>query len=286
MLTGVRDWVIHHPMLSGMAVLAAGMVIRLLDIFVFRLDERWGEIILSKTLLCLLVLAFLLATGAGFSAIGLKREGAVSSALLGLLVTALALACGYVAELVVLHGRGLQGRLELAAMDPKTGLSGAATFAAFLLAGNIINSLAEEGLFRGLLPLLFATRMGPLTALALSAVLFGAWHLPWAAKALLEGGETNVPLVLVSNFVPQVLLGLVWGYLYVRTGNLWACLVSHTLVNSAVNFLHVRAGGMLDEALPTRMGVFTAVMLAGVLALGLLDGAARPMWNQPWLRRG
>lgn len=92
--------------------------------------------------------------------------------------------------------------------------------------------LLVAGVFRWM----FRRKAGPWTALLLCALLFGLWHLPWALKALLK--KSGAPAVLIAwqlltNFLPQALMGIVWGYLYMRTGNLWRPWAAHTLTNSA-----------------------------------------------------
>ncbi len=77
--------------------------------------------------------------------------------------------------------------LTLRAVDPKTGMTGGAAFAAFLIAGNVINSFMEEGLFRGIMLPHFLQRMRFRTANLLQASLFAAWHLVWPIKAYLNG---------------------------------------------------------------------------------------------------
>jgi membrane protease YdiL (CAAX protease family) len=52
-------------------------------------------------------------------------------------------------------------------------------------------------------------------AILITAVLFAAIHLSW------------------TNFGVLFVLGVALGYLYERTGNLWACMVLHGLFNGA-----------------------------------------------------
>jgi membrane protease YdiL (CAAX protease family) len=54
--------------------------------------------------------------------------------------------------------------LILRAVAPKTGMTGGAAFAFLLIAGNVINSLMEECLFRGLMLSHFLPRMRFATA--------------------------------------------------------------------------------------------------------------------------
>jgi uncharacterized protein len=77
---------------------------------------------------------------------------------------------------------GSSSSLQFAAIDPKAGVSGGFMFATFLVLRNFVNSFMEEGLFRGVMIPLFRTRLSSWQAIWLQAVLFGAWHLPWAMK--------------------------------------------------------------------------------------------------------
>jgi membrane protease YdiL (CAAX protease family) len=54
----------------------------------------------------------------------------------------------------------------------------------------------------------------------LQAFLFASWHLPWVLKGY-QMGELKTPsdvaFGVIANFVPQLVLGMVWGYLYLKT---------------------------------------------------------------------
>lgn len=279
----MRTLALEHPIAIALGLLLVAGLFRLIDIFVLRLDEAWGEIIISKIAGCLLLLAFLAATGTGVAALGFHARALGPSVLLGVGLTLGALLAGYAAEFVVAARSGDAPVIKLMAVDPKSGLVGASGFALFLLAGNFINSFAEEGLFRGVLMPLFQREVDPLTALLASAILFGLWHLPWALKATLDKSTAGaLGWHLLANFLPQALLGIVWGYLYMRTGNLWGPWAAHTLTNSAVNFLHVRSAAALDAALSMRMAIYTAAMLLGLLVIQRVSQAYSLPMLEPW----
>jgi membrane protease YdiL (CAAX protease family) len=125
--------------------------------------------------------------------------------------------------------------LQFAAIDPKAGVSGGFLFALWLVLGNFVNSFMEEGLFRGVMIPSCLTRLSFWQTNWLQAILFGAWHLPWALKWYQTGiietpGEITMGVVV--NFFPQILLGLVWGYMFLKTGSLWTPWIAHTLTNA------------------------------------------------------
>jgi membrane protease YdiL (CAAX protease family) len=95
------------------------------------------------------------------------------------------------------------------AIDPKSGLAGAAGFALVLFIGNLVNSFAEEDLFRGVLIPLFLREAAPWAAPLIAAFLFGVWHIPWALKvALSDSGAAAEPLAwrVLANFLPEALV--------------------------------------------------------------------------------
>jgi membrane protease YdiL (CAAX protease family) len=280
----IRSFSLEHPIAAVLALLLIAGLFRVVDIFVLRLDERWGEIILSKIVGVVLVLGFLALTGAGLSAGGFHSRAAVPSVLLGAGLTVAAMFLGYVADFVTQAQHGAHPAIQIAPIDPKSGLAGATAFGLLLVVGNLVNSFAEEGLFRGVQIPLLMREIAPWLALAFSALLFGLWHLPWALKAITASQSASVSLsgAIVANFVPQALLGLVWAYLYLRTGNLWGSFAAHTLTNSAVNFVHIRSSEGMDTGIPLRMATFTIVMILGMAVIWYVSKRYELSEVQPW----
>jgi hypothetical protein len=94
------------------------------------LDERLGEIILSKALGFALVVLFLGLAGRRLRDIGLHSRGLAPSLIIGASVALLALVAGYAIELLAL---GSNASLQFAAIDPKAGVSGGFLFALWLV---------------------------------------------------------------------------------------------------------------------------------------------------------
>jgi len=86
-----------------------------------------------------------------------------------------------------------------------------------LLVIAVIPALGEEVLFRGVLQNIFQKSFGhtqPHAAIWLAAFVFSAIHLQF------------------YGLVPRMLLGALFGYLYVWSGNLWYPIVAHFANNS------------------------------------------------------
>jgi uncharacterized protein len=69
-MNSIRLHTFQRPVLTGILLMLIALGFRLIDIFVLRLDERLGEIILSKALGFGLVLLFVWAIGKKLSSIG------------------------------------------------------------------------------------------------------------------------------------------------------------------------------------------------------------------------
>lgn len=92
-----------------------------------------------------------------------------------------------------------------------------------LLVMALVAALSEELFFRGLLQQLFIkNRLNPHIAIILTAILFSAFHLQF------------------FGFLPRLFLGIVLGYLYHITQNLWVPMVAHFFNNAfAVVSVHL-----------------------------------------------
>jgi membrane protease YdiL (CAAX protease family) len=266
-------------MLAPLALLAIALLLRILDIFVLRLDERLGEIILSKSLGFALVVGYTWWVGQRLTAIGLHTRRLGAALAVGVSLTLAAFVIAGVVQVLTLEPAAA---LTLQAVDPKAGLAGGGAFAALLIAGNVVNSFMEEGLFRGIMLTHFLRRKGFGTANVLQAVLFAAWHLVWPLKAYLAGevSATGVIAQTASLLLGTFVAALVYGYLFWRTGSLWAPWIAHFLNNTTLNLVQVQsAAGELQPAM-----VMSVVV---VIALAFLAFAVEPIakrLNMPHLR--
>lgn len=101
-----------------------------------------------------------------------------------------------------------------------------AHLAALLLPLLVVNSLFEEGLFRGLLQSSLSPRLGRPAAVGVQALLFSAWHLPHTLHA--PAGES------LYYLAATLLVGLSLGVVVVVEGSLLTPVVVHTLWNLGV----------------------------------------------------
>ena len=254
----------QKPILTGILLMLIALIFRLIDIFVLRLDERLGEIILSKTLGFLLVLSFVWVIGQKPGSIGFHCRRLGEGILIGVVITVLPFLIAYTVEWIGLGQMGQEPRFLFSAIDPKAGVTGGLLFASWLVIGNFINSFMEEGLFRGVMLNLNRVRLSLAKSNWLQALLFGTWHLVWVVKWYQTGVVSTpgeISMGIVANLLPQICLGLVWGYAYLKTDNLWTAWIAHTLTNTTLNLLHIATLDATDPGMSIRMTTFSIVSL-------------------------
>jgi membrane protease YdiL (CAAX protease family) len=276
-----HQWPVRWPVLAPLMLLGIAFMLRILDIFVLRLDEQLGEIVLSKSLGFALIVGYVWLVGQRLPAIGLSTRNLWPALAIGAGITIVAFLVAGVVQLVIMPP---DSTLAIAAVDPKTGMSGGGGFAVLLLMGNVINSLMEEALFRGIMLTHFLQRMTFWRANALQAALFAAWHLVWPLKAFLSG-ETSALGALAqtgSLLLGTFVAGLVYGYLFWCTGSLWAPCVAHFLNNTILNLIQVRQlSGELESAVI--MSIVVVVVLAFLaFAVGPIAKRLRLAHLRPW----
>lgn len=260
--------------LSVYSVCAAGRVVEYLLI---RTDQTvWGEAFLHKLAGILVLGVALKHLASNWSAVGFVRRQAGKQVLLGLLLGSLAFTVAYGAEFLFQLVRGNRPSLQLYVSTPGTsGNQTALLFFALCVAGNLINVVMEEGVFRGLFISLIQSRYSARTAAIISSCLFGLWHLAAPLRALLEGKMTLVEASLYGSgyVLLSALVGLKLCLLVQATGTLWVALADHFFNNTVINMLHLVTASGADELQILR--VVVAQVFSGLLVLWLLPKTSR-----------
>ncbi|MGB5925137.1 MAG: CPBP family intramembrane glutamic endopeptidase [Dehalococcoidia bacterium] len=278
------EWSLRHTILIPIILFIIAAVFKILDVFVFRFDEVLGEIIVSKSLGFLLVVAYLWLVGKSVTAIGLHGKSVTKSLIIGSTGIILILLVSYGLQFGVLTGAGKEPSLVFAAIDPKAGVTGGVAFALFLLVGNFINSFMEEGLFRGVMLRHFRVSLSFWRANFLQAAFFGIWHLNWPIKQFLTGqldlgGLASQSLIVL---IATGIVGLAMGYLYLKTGNLWAPWIMHTINNSVQNMVHIRTIDGLDSDMMVFQITLTLSLIAIILFFRALTKRFQMPEVKPW----
>jgi len=276
------EWSLRHTILIPIILFIIAVIFKILD--VFHIDERLGEIIVSKSLGFLLVVAYLWLVGKSVTAIGLHGKYVTKSLLIGSTGIILILLFSYGLQFGVLAGAGKEPSLVLTAIDPTAGVTGGVAFAMFLLVGNFINSFMEEGLFRGVMLRHFRVSLSFWRANFLQAAFFGIWHLNWPIKQFLTGqldagGLASQSLIVL---VATGIVGFAMGYLYLKTGNLWGPWIMHTVNNSVQNMVHIQTIDGLDSDMMVFQIALTFSLVAIILFFRALTKRFQTPEVKPW----
>jgi membrane protease YdiL (CAAX protease family) len=250
-----QNWLLgfslDRPFLVMLSLYIIAWIIKIVDTFVLRLDELIGEAILTKALGFLLVAAYIWVARRKMSDIGFRTKNLVISLVLTVVGFGLIYVLAFTSQLVILRASGEEVDLVFSAVDPRTGLSGGLFFGLWLVFTNLVNSAMEEGFFRGIMLRHFMVRYAKWGAIFFQAALFSLWHLSWPLRHLLDG---QVPLgqVAFEAFgltLSTLISGVVYGYFYYRTNNLWGPFVAHTINNSIFNVLFIRSAAGVQSGL-------------------------------------
>lgn len=218
-------WGLRDMVLAGAALLAVLLAVILALVIVMFMLGWTDPTRLPPTLMVAALLAqnglFLGATWAfgpgryktGWASLGLRRFPAFKS----LAMTALALG-----EILVINSVWslVQQRFDLApqpSMLPWFGGGVGGLALAMLLGGGLVG-FAEESFFRGFLYAGLRARWGVGWAAVISSAIFAALHL------------------LPSVILPVFVMGMLFCWLYERTGSLWPGIALHATVNSLAFF--------------------------------------------------
>ena len=158
-----HNFSLRYPIQIGIILFGIILVLRIIEIFCLRLDEVWGEIFVSKLFGFLIIIGYLWLVKRKIRDIGLHSNNFLKSISIVIVVMTITLAFGYFAEWIYLARRGLQPSFIIApisnSLDSELAIQGGFLFGLWLIFGNLMNSLMEEGLFRGVMITHFRVRL-------------------------------------------------------------------------------------------------------------------------------
>lgn len=255
----VISYLKKHFILTSFIVLALALILRIIDIYFLKLDEKLGEIILSKFLGFVLVILVVYLLKDGICSIGLSKNKIYKNISIGLFSCLAIYLIAYLFEYLFIYFKGGNPTYIFTAIDPKQGLSGSFAFMIWLLFGNLINALMEESLFRGLFLSRLMTKYSFFISNLIQSILFGLWHLVWPLKDYLNGDIDLGKFIImaISIALPTAVMGFIWGYMFYGSKSLYLPIASHFMANSIQNVLHIVSNNELD----------TFIFLRGAVAL-------------------
>lgn len=245
---------------------------RIFEYFVLRTDRTWvGEAVVHK-LVGILVL-FISAGILHFSAaeIGFSKGGAFANLGKGLAFGLCTFAVAYTVECLIINSLGNFDSLKLYvstyAIDKNLGYNTSLLFFVICIAGNIINVLMEEGVFRGLFNRMLSQKYSFILSALIASALFGFWHIVGPVRNFLDG-ESSVAGTVANSVMlvfTSALVGFKFAMLTKMTGSIFMGMGDHFVNNTIVNILHVVSKNGADEMMALRVAI--AQSLSFILVL-------------------
>ena len=237
-------------------------ILRIAEYMILRTDQTfWGESFVHKLLGLVLLVPALRFYGLNCKQIGLGTKNLFRRVSLGLIWGSLFFALAYLIEIAVLLSQGnflgLDFYVSAYSVNGNIGQQRGLLFLLICLAGNLINVLMEEGIFRGLFQKVFERKYSFIKAALFSSLLFGFWHIMAPFRSLLDGEMSltgfwiNSLILVLTSF----LIGLQFALMAKMTGSLYMGMAVHFINNTVVNLLHVLSKNGTDQLLSLRITV-------------------------------
>lgn len=212
--------------------------------------------------------------------VGMAVIGLLAPPVLVLAGTALSVLCGWLrVDLVGFSGFAglIAAKVPAGTPLPPTGVLIAAQAASIPIAGATVNAVAafgEELGWRGfLLPAL--RRWGTWPALLGSGVIWGLWHAPLILLGYnFQRADVTGVLLMTGGCV---VLGVLFGWLRLRSGSLWPAVFAHGAFNAsaAMHLWFFAAGSKPDPALVLPLGVSGWIVGTAVIVVLIATGQFR-----------
>ena len=270
------------PVPTVLAIALFCFVFRMVEYLFIRTDRTIiGEAFIHKAIGVVILYAALRRLNLGWSDIGLQRRAAVRHTAYGLLLGAFTFVIAYGAELLIQAAGGQAPRLGIYltsyAITGNRVMETSALFFAICIAGNILNVIMEEGIFRGLFVRMLEDDMSFAWAMLLASFLFGAWHIAAPLRELVDGNMTlgTAAAFALMQVVMTGLMGIKLCLMVKITGSLWAGMADHFFNNFIVNILHVVTTSGADAMQVIRLSIAQTLSFLIVLLLYWGTGAAK-----------
>lgn len=248
----------RNPIPIILMLYAICFAFRTIEYFIFRTDQTViGEAFIHKLAGILLLGISIPLFRYSWTIVGFSSVKVFRNILLGALLGTAVFTVGYGIEILIQSSTGnfsgLKFYVTSYSLLGNRGMQSNLLFIMICIAGNMINVIMEEGVFRGLFVRLAEEKYSFPVVCILSSVLFGVWHIMQPLRNVIDGkGAFMAGLILV---VTSTLLGIQYCMLYKLTGSLWAGMTAHFMNNTTANLLHVVTSSGVDELLSVRITI-------------------------------
>ena len=252
-------------------------VIKDIEFLYIKTDSTFiGENVICKIVCIIATVITSYKLGYKLSDIGFKNKSVLKYACCGFGLGIVTFAVSYGIEMLILAINGANPKLSVYITN--FGLTGATneislsfTAVVICIIGNIINVLAEEGLFRGIILKSVSDIWGFRTGNFIQALLFGFWHVITCVLGVIDGSMTiGMAFVFAIGYVVLAgILAIEWGTCVNMTGVLWVGMFEHFFNNFVSNALHVLSTGA-DGTIEADNMQILRIVLSNILSLTIV----------------
>lgn len=241
-------------------------ILRIFEYFLLRTDETfWGEAFIHKLLGIIILFATLKIYGFQPAEIGFSKKGVLRRLTEGVVFGLIVFVPAYFTEMII---ASIQGNFETLAVYVSAysvnGTIGRQTGLLFFLiciAGNIINVIMEEGLFRGFFQNMLERKHAFLLSAAIASSLFGLWHIMAPVRSYCDGTMNRSGFIAnaVLLVTTSALVGFKFALMTRLTGSLYMAMGHHFTNNAVVNMLHVVSSTGTDSLMIVRISIAQSI---------------------------
>ena len=250
-------------------------IVKYIEFLFIRTDQTIiADNVITKIVCIIATLIAMKIYGFKFSDIGLKWQRTLKYIGCGFGLGIFTFAISYGLEILLLVSQDKAPKLSLyitnfglSGATSEVSLSGLAVVICVIV--NIINVLAEEGMFRGFILKAVEKNWGFKRANFVQALLFGVWHIVMCVLGVYDGqmGIIQAVVFAIGYVVLAGILAIEWGECVSMTGVLWVGLSEHFFNNFIGNILHVVSTTGTDEFQIIRIVLSNLLSLAIVLSI-------------------
>lgn len=229
------------------------VLLRLFEYFILRTDTSViGEAVFHKIAGIVILIFTCRLFGYSPADVSFEKNNAGYRLFTGIIFGLICFAVAYIVEIIILCKAGSYQSLGLyvTSYSISGNLGNQTAFGFFVLcfAGNAINVIMEEGVFRGLFIKRIQEKYAYSVAAVISAVLFAFWHGVAPVRSFLDGDINGFQLFMncLILILSSGVVGFKYGLITKITGSGFMAMGDHFVNNTLVNILHVVSEGGAD----------------------------------------
>lgn len=245
---------------------------RFLEYFLLRTDETfWGEAFIHKLTGIVILFIAVKHYDFKFAEIGFTQNKILHRLLEGIAFGFFVFVPAYLVEIMITKMQGEFENLELYvsaySVNGTIGNQTGFIFFVICIAGNIINVIMEEGIFRGLFQKILEKKYSFAITSVITACLFGLWHIMAPARSYYDGTMSYKDFVAnaILLVVTSSLVGFKFALMTKLTHSLYMAMGHHFINNAIVNILHVVSSAGIDKYMVVRISIAQTMSFAIIL---------------------